>query len=142
MKILILIIAVLAVSQAMLCDEPQRAFYMSYSALGKRDALNNLFDEITKSLTALDCNYTDNNLQANFKIPALQAGTYYNDHHQTETFIERLSVNVTMGEISVGSLFNYSIAYSGSTKSGQIFAKAKLDPSYFTKNLTMIAGFL
>lgn len=142
MKILILIIAVLAVSQAMLCDEPQRAFYMSYSALGKRDALNNLFDEITQSLTALDCNYTDTSLQANFRIPALKAGTYYNDHRQSETFIERLSVNVTMGEVSIGSLFNYSIAYSGSTKSGQIFARAKLDPSYFTKNLTMIAGYL
>lgn len=97
MKIFILIIALLAVTQAMLCDEPQRAFYMSYSSLGKRDALTNLFDEVTKNITALDCNYTDNNLQANFKIPALQAGAYYNDHHQSEAFIERLSVNVTMG---------------------------------------------
>jgi hypothetical protein len=115
---------------------------MSYSSLGKRDALTNLFAELDKSMTALDNNYTDSNLQANFKIPALRAQSYYNDHHQSESYLDRLKVNVTLGDIAIGASFNYTVTYSSSIKNGVIFAKGKLDPSYFTKNLTLQDGYL
>jgi hypothetical protein len=142
MKIFILILALLALSTADVCTEPQRIFYMSYSALGKRDALNNLFAELDQKMTPLDNSFTDSNLQANFKIPGLLAQTYYNDHHQAEAYLERLKVNVTLGDVAIGTSFNYSVAYSSSNKTGVIFAKGKLDPSYFTKNLTMQNGYL
>lgn len=115
---------------------------MSFPTLGKRDALNNLFNESNQKMTALDNNYTDNGLQANFKIPGLLAQAYYNDHHQVESYLEALKVNVTMGTINIGSRFNYSITYSSSNKSGTIFARGQLDPSYFTKKLMIIEGNL
>lgn len=142
MKIFLLIVALLVLANADVCTEPQRIFYMSYSALGKRDALNNLFTELDKKMNPLDNNYTDSNLQANFKIPALLAQAYYNDHHQSESYVDKYKVNVTMGDVAIGSMFNYSISYGSSTKAGTIFAKGKLDPSYFTKNLTMQNGYL
>jgi hypothetical protein len=115
---------------------------MSYPSLSKRDALNNLFDEISRNMTALDCNYTDSNLQANFKIPALLARPYYYDHYQVESYVEKLQVKVVLGEVVIATSFNYTVTYASSNKSGLIFAKAKLDASYFTKNLTMQLGFL
>lgn len=142
MKIFLLFIALLALSYADVCTEPQRIFYMSYPTLGKRDALNNLFDEANKKMTPLDNTYTDSGLQANFKIPGLVAQAYYNDHHQTEAYLDRLKVNVTLGTVTIGSRFNYSINYGSTVKTGVIIAQGKLDPSYFTKNLTLNAGFL
>lgn len=115
---------------------------MSYSALSKRDAINNLFDEVSRNMTALDSNYTDSALLANFRINSLLAQTYYNDHHQTETYLDKYRVNVTMGEVNVGARFNYSVGYRSNNKTGTIFARGKLDPSYFTKNLTLQLGFL
>jgi len=50
--------------------------------------------------------------------------------------------NVTMGIISIGTTFKYEIHYSSSVKNGTAFAKGLLDPSYFTKNLTMKDGYL
>jgi hypothetical protein len=47
-----------------------------------------------------------------------------------------------MGDVVVASRFNYSIVYSSSNKSGVAVAKTKLDPSYFTKNLTLQEGYL
>lgn len=82
MRIFLILISLIVVSYSTLCDEAQRTFYMSYPALSKRDAIGNLFDEITSNLTVLDSNYTDSNLQANFKITNLNSGTYYNDHYQ------------------------------------------------------------
>jgi hypothetical protein len=75
-------------------------------------------------------------MQATFRIPGLKASAYYNDHFQRETYLDKLCVNVTMGDIVVASRFNYSIAYAQSNKKGIIEAKSRLDPSYFTKNLT------
>ncbi len=115
---------------------------MSFPALGKRDALNNLFAELTLNTTSIDCNYTDSNLQGNFKVIGFKPHVFYNDHHQTETYLDRLKVNVTMGDITVASKFNYTIGYSSQSKSGYIVARGKIDPSYFTKNLTMQLGYL
>ena len=93
-------------------------------------------------MTPIDCSYTDSALQGNFKIPALLAQTYYNDHHQTEAFLDRLKVNVTLGDVEIGSMFNYTITYSSGNNTGRIFARGKLDPSYFSKNLTLQDGYL
>ena len=93
-------------------------------------------------MTTLDSNYTDAALLANFKITSLLAQTYYNDHHQTETYLDRLKANVTMGNVDIGVNFNYTVGYRTSNKTGTIFARSKLDPSYFTKNLTLQQGFL
>ena len=142
MKIFLLFITLLTISIADVCTEPQRIFYMSYPTLGKRDALNNLFDEINKKIAPLDSTYTDSGLQANFKIPGMLAQAYYNDHHQIESYLERLKVNVTLGTVSIGSRFNYSINYGSNVKSGVIFAQGNLDHSYFTKNLTLQVGYI
>lgn len=48
-------------------------------------------------MTALDSNYTDSALLANFRINSLLAQTYYNDHHQAETYLDKYRVNVSMG---------------------------------------------
>ncbi len=141
MKILLLLLAVTA-TLCDVCTEPQRIFYMSYSSLGKRDALGNLFLELDSKITPISTNYTDTNLQANFKIPSILLQTYYNDHHQNEAFLDRYKVNVTLGDVAIGTYFNYSIDYSSKNKSGTIFARGRLDPSYFTKNLTMSEGYI
>lgn len=115
---------------------------MSYPTLGKRDAIGNLFLELDTKLTPISTNYTDSNLQANFKIPSLLPQSYYNDHHQKEIYLDKLKANVTLGDIAIGMTFNYSIDYSSKLKSGTIVAGGRLDPSYFTKNLTMTEGYL
>ena len=82
---------------------------MSFPALGKRDALNNLFAELTLNTTSIDSNYTDSSLEGNFRVVGFKPNVYYNDHHQSEAFLDRLKVNVTMGDITVASKFNYTI---------------------------------
>jgi hypothetical protein len=141
MKILMLLLAV-ALTRSDVCTEPQRIFYMSYSSLGKRDALGNLFLELDSKITPISTNYTDSNLQANFKIPSILLQSYYNDHHQNEAYLDRLKVNVTLGDVAIGTRFNYSIDYSSRNKTGVIFARGRLDPSFFTKNLTLTDGYL
>ena len=93
-------------------------------------------------MTPINISYTDSALQANFKIPALLPQSYYNDHHQSETYLDRLKVNVTLGDVEISSKFNYTIAYASGNKTGKVFAKGKLDPSYFSKNLTLQDGYL
>lgn len=115
---------------------------MSYPSLGKRDAIGNLFLELDTKFTSISNNYTDSNLQANFKIPSLLPQSYYNDHHQNEAYLDRLKVNVTLGTVEIGMRFNYTIDYSSTVKNGLLFARGHLDPSYFTKNLTMTEGYL
>lgn len=115
---------------------------MSFPALGKRDALNNLFAELTLNTTSIDSNYTDSALEGNFRVIGFKPHVYYNDHHQSETYLDRLKVNVTLGDITVASKFNYTINYNSQSKSGIIVARAKIDQSYFTKNLTMQLGYL
>lgn len=56
--------------------------------------------------------------------------------------MDRLKVNVTMGIVNIGVRFNYTVQYSSGNKTGQVFAKSSLDPSYFTKNLTLQLGYL
>jgi hypothetical protein len=115
---------------------------MSFPALGKRDALNNLFAELTLNTTSIDSNYTDSALEGNFRVIGFKPHVYYNDHHQSETYLDRLKANVTLGDITVASRFNYTINYNSQSKSGIIVARAKIDQSYFTKNLTMQLGYL
>lgn len=47
-----------------------------------------------------------------------------------------------MGTMTVATFFNYSIAYEGKSKEGVFRAKGYVDPSYFTKKLIMIDGYL
>lgn len=47
-----------------------------------------------------------------------------------------------MGTISIGTSFKYEISYSDSSKNGTAFARGTLDPSFFTKNLTIQEGYL
>lgn len=115
---------------------------MSFPALGKRDALNNLFAELSLNTTYIDSNYTDSGLEGNFRVVGFKPHVYYNDHHQSETYLDRLKVNVTMGDITVASKFMYTISYNSQSRLGYMVAKAKIDPSYFTKNLTMQLGYL
>lgn len=59
---------------------------------------------------------------------------------QKETFVDRLRVNVTMGTIAIGTMFNYTIKYNGRDKIGTAMAKGFLDPSSFTKVLFLSDG--
>jgi hypothetical protein len=140
MKIQILLALLLAAVSAFICTEPQRSFYMSFPTLSKRDALTNLFMTIDKNMTALENNYTDSALSANFRIFNLTPQAYYNDHLQKESFVDRLRVNVTMGTIAIGTMFNYTIKYNGKDKMGNAMAKGFLDPSSFTKTLFLSDG--
>lgn len=115
---------------------------MSFSSLSKRDTLANLFDEMSQNMTSYNSNYTDSKLQANFRINNLKPHPYYNDHHQKDTYIDKLTANVSLGVITVSSFFNYSVSYADSNKSGQIRIRGFLDPGYFTKKLTMTVGYL
>ena len=47
-----------------------------------------------------------------------------------------------MGVITVATFFNYSISYADKKKEGKFRAKGYVDPSYFTKKLDMIDGYL
>ncbi len=95
-----------------------------------------------ETFTSYNSSYTDDKLQANFKIINLRPQTYYNDHHQEDSYIEKLAANVTMGIISISSYFNFSITYATQNKSGSIRIRGFFDPSYFTKKLVMTAGYL
>jgi hypothetical protein len=81
MKIILLLCLLSAVTLAIVCPEPQKSFYMSFPALGKRDALVNLFLQLDKNTSTYDSNYTDSGLGGNFRVTDLKPGFYYNDHH-------------------------------------------------------------
>ena len=93
-------------------------------------------------LSSYNSSYTDSQLSGNFKILDLKPNVYYNEHYQVENYISTYRINVTMGEVYVATWFNFSILYSDSSKYGQIRARAHLDPSYFTKSLSLVAGYL
>lgn len=142
MKILIILPFLLLAASALICDEPQRKFYMSFPTLSKRDMVSNLFQEINQYSQTYDNNYTDNVLQANFKITNVKPQVYYNDHYQKDTYIDKYRANVTMGIVTASTFFNFTVVYSNKNKTGNIRAVGSFDPSYFTKNLTLIAGYL
>ncbi len=73
MKILLVILVLIAAASAILCDEPQKTFYMSFQSLGKRDDINTMFQELNKNTSSFDSTYTDSTLNANFKIVGLKA---------------------------------------------------------------------
>lgn len=143
MKIFLVAVLLITMASAEICrDEPQRNFFMSFPTLSKRDTLANLFDEMSQKTTTIDSNYTDNTLQANFKIIGLHPHPFYNDHHEVDSYIDNLNVNVSLGVISVSSFFNYSVSYAGQSKSGNMRIHGILDPAYFTKALKMTVGYL
>ena len=115
---------------------------MSYPALSKRDALNRLFEEITEKMTVLSNKFTDNKLNATFELDDMKLGVYYNDHHQKEEYVNKYEVNVTNGILEAGGVINYKIGYEDRTKKGTVLARVTFDPSYFTKKLQVIEGFL
>jgi hypothetical protein len=115
---------------------------MSYSTLSKRDMVSNLFLEINQYAQTYENNYTDNALQANFKITNVRPQVYYNDHYQRDTYIDKYRANVTMGVLAASTYFNFTVVYNGKNKTGNIRAVGTFDPSYFTKNLTLVAGYL
>jgi len=82
---------------------------MSYPTLSKRDALNKLFAEMNPLLSSYNSTYTDQELSGNFNIIQLKPNVYYNDHRQTENYISQYMVNVTMGDVTIATTFNYSI---------------------------------
>lgn len=142
MNIFLVVTLFLVLASAKICDEPQRNIYMSFPTLSKRDTLANLFDEMSQKTTIIDNNYTDSTLQANFKIIGLHPHPFYNDHHQVDSYIDKLNCNVTLGVISVSSFFNYSIDYAGQNKTGKMRIRGFLDPAYFTKALKLTEGYL
>jgi hypothetical protein len=142
MKILLPLSLLLVAALSIVCIEPQKTFYMSFPALSKRDSLVNLFLELDKNISTYENTYTDGGLGANFKVSGVKPGFYYKDHSQIENYLDTLRINVTMGTVEVGTTFQYEIRYPSSTKKGTAFARARLDPSYFTKNLTLKEGFL
>jgi hypothetical protein len=91
-------------------------------------------------MTIHQANYTDSSLQANFKVLNMTPQTYYNDHHQVDSYIDKYEVNVTLGIINIGERFNYEVDYNGQIKTGWAFARGILDPSYFTKKLNLNTG--
>ena len=115
---------------------------MSYPALSKRDALNRLFEEVSEKMTVLSNKYTDDKLQATFELNDMKFGVYYNDHHQKEEYVNKYEVNVTNGILEAGCVVNYSIGYSNRIKRGTVLARVTFDPSFFTKKLQVIDGFL
>ena len=38
---------------------PQKSFYMSYDAMGKKDTISNVFDEANKDILMYNSTYTD-----------------------------------------------------------------------------------
>lgn len=142
MKIFVVVLLIVIQTQADLCTEPQRTFYMSFPTLSKRDTLANLFEEMSNKTTIIDSNYTDNALQANFRIMGLHPHPYYNDHHQTDSYVDKYTAKVTMGIVSVSSFFNYSVSYADKNTSGVMRIRGFLDPSEFTKALKLNEGYL
>jgi hypothetical protein len=142
MKIFLAFILLVVCTLAGVCSEPQKSLYMSFPTLSKRDTLANLFEEMSQNTTIINSNYTDSNLQANFKIMGLHPHPYYNDHHQTDTYVDKYIANVTMGVLSVSSFFNYSVDYSTLSRKGTMKIKGFLDPAYFTKTLKLTEGYL
>lgn len=97
---------------------------------------------MSNQTTVIDSNYTDNNLQANFRIIGLRPHVYYNDHHQTDSYVDKYTANVSMGVITVSSFFNFSVSYSDKNTTGTMRIRGFLDPSYFTKSLVLTDGYL
>jgi len=80
---------------------------MSFQTLGNRDDINTMFQELNKNTSSFDSTYTDSTLNANFKIVGLKAQAFYSNHHQKESYVDKLVANVTMGVIDVASTFKY-----------------------------------
>ena len=95
-----------------------------------------------ETMTSYNSTYTDSGLQATFKIINLRPQAYYNDHHQEDSYVDFLTANVSMGILSISSNFNFSVSYGTQNKSGNIRIRGFLDPSYFTKKLNQVAGYL
>ena len=93
-------------------------------------------------MTPLSSSFSDASISATFKITNVKPQFYYNDHHQTDSYVSKFQAKVVLGVIDVASTFNYSISYSSQTKNGIIKARGFLDPNEFTKNLTMFGGGL
>jgi hypothetical protein len=47
-----------------------------------------------------------------------------------------------MGTLTASTYFNYTILYNDKNKTGNVRAHGTFDPSYFTKNLTLVEGYL
>lgn len=68
------------------CTEPQKAFYLSYNAISKRDTMEGLFKEVDSKMNKFNYTYNDGKGGV-FVISNLVPQLYYNEHHQLETYI-------------------------------------------------------
>jgi len=97
---------------------------------------------MNKDMPTYENSYTDSGLGANFKITNVRPQVYYNDHYQTDSYLDKYRANVTMGVLTSSTYFNFTVVYSNKNKTGNIRAIGNFDPSYFTKNLTLVDGYL
>lgn len=77
----LLLCSVCVVKSNVHCEEPQKAFYMSYGAQSKRDTMPVLFTEINKKMSVYNYTYNDGK-GAEITLKNLHPQFYYNEHHQ------------------------------------------------------------
>ena len=104
--------------------------------------ISNLFQEMNKDIPTYQNSYTDSQIQANFKITNVRPQVYYNDHYQTDSYLDKYRANVTMRILTASTYFNFSVVYSDKNKTGNKRALGVFDTSYFTKNLTLTDGYI
>ena len=68
--------------QQQTCLEPQKAFYMSYNAMSKRDTLPNLFETINSKIPTYNASYTSQNNSHTYTITSMHPQMYYSEHAQ------------------------------------------------------------
>lgn len=73
---LLLIIAIINTVNTQKCKLPQKALFMSYNAMSKRDTIANMFDEINSIMEKFnDSSYTENNTA--YSLMNLHPQMYY-----------------------------------------------------------------
>lgn len=130
MKTHIIFALVLLFAHCKLCTQPQRVGLMSFAALSQRDHLTNLFEELTTRTSKFNASVIVDG--TNYTVSNFQAGFYYNDNTEINSFVDSLTANVTAGQLVMGGVMNYSYGSNPVTR-GSAFFKGPLDSFYFTK---------
>lgn len=94
------------------CTEPQKAFYLSYSAISKRDTMEGLFKEVDSKMNKFNYTYNDGKGGV-FVISNLVPQLYYNEHHQLETYVGKAKSTQTPNMLT--SPLETSLLLSAST---------------------------
>ncbi len=129
----------LAAALSKFCTQPQRGGVMSFSTLGKRDHLTDLFDSISNQTKTYNVSATINGVS--YTLTGIQPRYYYNDAHEKNEFVDTLTANVSGGILHLRTKFNFSYGDRSRT-TGTAVMYGQFNHFSFTKEAKAMNGYL